>query len=100
MAMEVVHRDAKLERLEADSTFTGGHPPGIVKAFRKKMQSIRSAADERDIRDIKSNHFEKLQAPRDHQHSIRLNDQWRLILEITGTAQQKRIEIVAIEDYH
>jgi toxin HigB-1 len=100
MAMKVAHRDANLERLEEDSTFSGGWPPNIVKAFRKKMQSIRSAADERDLRYIKSNHFEKLKAPRDHQHSVRLNDQWRLILEITGTAVAKRIEIVAIEDYH
>lgn len=100
MAMEVAHRDAKLERIEADSSFSGGWPPGIVKAFRKKMQSIRSAADERDLRHIKSNHFEKLKKPRDHQHAVRLNDQWRLTLEITGTEQKKRIEIVAIEDYH
>ena len=100
MAMEVVHRDAKLQQLEEDSHFIGGWSPSVVKAFRKKMQSIRSATDERDIRHIKSNHFEKLQKPRDHQHSVRLNDQWRLILEITGTAEAKRIEIVAIEDYH
>lgn len=100
MAMEVAHRDANLERLEEDSTFSGGWPPNIVKAFRKKMQSIRSATDERDIRHITGNRLEKLQKPRDHQHSVRLNDQWRLILEIKGTAEAKRIEIVAIEDYH
>jgi|ERR1051326_2656606 proteic killer suppression protein len=100
MAMEVSHRDANLDRMEQDATFTGGFSPGVVKSFRKKMQSIRTAADERDIRAVKGNRFEKLQKPRDHQHSIRLNDQWRLILEIVGTGDTKRIEIVGIEDYH
>ena len=31
---------------------------------------------------------------------MRLNDQWRLILEISGTSPNKIIEIVGIEDYH
>ena len=100
MAMEVTHKDANLDRLEYDQTFTGGWPPAIVKSFRKKMQAIRDATDERDIRSMKSFHFEKLQPPRDHQHSIRLNDQWRLILEISGKGDKKLIEIIAIEDYH
>jgi proteic killer suppression protein len=64
------------------------------------MQQIRAAVDERFIRDMKSLHFEKLKPPRDHQHSIRLNDQWRLILQIAGEGKDKRVLIVAIEDYH
>lgn len=100
MAMEVIHADADLDRLEHETEFTAGHPPNIVKAFRKKMQAIRAAEDERDIRHIKSNHFEKLNPPRQHQHSIRLNDQWRLILEFTGKGENKRVSIIAIEDYH
>jgi proteic killer suppression protein len=64
------------------------------------MQTIRSAPDERDLYALKSLHFEKLKGQRSHQHSIRLNDQWRLILEFKGKAPNKTIVIVAIEDYH
>lgn len=35
-----------------------------------------------------------------HQHSMRLNDQWRLIFELEGKKAAKVIAIVAIEDYH
>jgi proteic killer suppression protein len=48
----------------------------------------------------KSLRFEKLQGDRAHQHSIRLNDQWRLIIEFDGTSPNKKIVIVGIEDYH
>ncbi len=31
---------------------------------------------------------------------MRLNDQWRLILEMEGKGNEKILVIVAIEDYH
>jgi proteic killer suppression protein len=77
-----------------------GHPPSIVKAYRKRLNYIRNAQDERDLYVWKSLEFEKLKKPRDHQHSVRLNDQWRLILEFSGEAPNKALVIVAIEDYH
>lgn len=98
--MEVIFKDAELDKLETDPAFTGDWSPGIVKSYRKKMQTIRAATDERDIRNMKSLHFEKLQPPRSHQHSIRLNEQWRLILEFTGEAPNKRVVVMGIEDYH
>lgn len=64
------------------------------------MQQIRSAVDERDFYQQKSLHFEKLKGGRSHQHSVRLNDQWRLILEFDGDGSSKTVVIVAIEDYH
>jgi proteic killer suppression protein len=98
--MKVEHKDAKLARLETDPGFTGGHAPSIVKAYRKRLNYIRNAQDERDLYAWKSLEFEKLKKPRDHQHSVRLNDQWRLILEFSGDAPNKALVIVAIEDYH
>lgn len=98
--MDVAFRDADLDRLETDASFDGGHQPAIVKAFRKRMQAIRAAADERDFRNQKSLRFEKLKADRAHQHSMRLNDQWRLILELKGKGRDKTVVIVRIEDYH
>ena len=98
--MDVRHQDGALEQVEFDRSYTAGLAPGVVKAFRKTMQSIRAAVDERDLRERRAARFEKLSAKRSHQHSIRLNDQYRLILELKGTAPNKTVVIVGIEDYH
>lgn len=98
--MKLSFRDDALAQLETDPGFTAGFQPGIVKAYRKRVNFIRQAQDERDLHAWTSLFFERLKKPRSHQHSIRLNDQWRLILEIEGKAPSKTIAIVAIEDYH
>jgi proteic killer suppression protein len=98
--MEAVFRDESLDRLETDAGFDAGYSPGIVKAFRKRMQQIRAALDERDFYNIGSLRFEKLKGSRKHQHSMRLNDQWRLILEFKGDNPNKVVIVVSIEDYH
>ena len=92
--------DDDLDRLETDPAFTGGRPPAVVKAFRKVMQFIRAAADERDFYAMKSLRFEKLKGARDHQRSVRLNDQWRLVFEFEGKGQTKVVVVEGIEDYH
>ena len=92
--------DDDLDRLETDPTFTGSRPPAVVKAFRKVMQFMRAATDERDFYTMKSLRFEKLKGARDHQRSVRLNDQWRLVFEFEGKAQTKVVVVKGIEDYH
>lgn len=93
--MEVDFGDDDLASLEIDPTFTAGFGREIVRAYRKAMQSIRAAIDSRDLYNG-GLRTEKLKGRRKHEHSIRLNDQWRLIVEING----KRIRIKKIEDYH
>jgi proteic killer suppression protein len=98
--MEVQFRNAKLDRLETDPKYDGGFSQAIVTAYRKRMQTIRAAPDERVFYQLKSLHFEKLLGNRSHQHSMRLNDQWRLIIGFVRDAPQKTVVIVSIEDYH
>lgn len=98
--MDVLFRDDEYRQLESDPKFTGGYPQAIVRAYRNRLNFIRQAADERDLYVWKSLRFEKLQGNRSHQHSIRLNDQWRLIIEFDGESPNKKIVIVGIEDYH
>lgn len=100
LIMNVTFKDQRLGRLEAEADFDGDLHPQLVKAFRKRMQQIRAVLDERDLYAFKSLRFEKLKGNRSHQHSIRLNDQWRLIVEFTGESPNKNIVIVSIEDYH
>ena len=98
--MEIEFRDEDLDRLETEADFTAGFDKAIVKAFRKRMQVIRSAKDERDLYAVKGNHFEKLKGNRAHQHSLRLNDQWRLVVEIQSGTPKNTVTVVSIEDYH
>jgi proteic killer suppression protein len=98
--MEIRFKEQKLDRLETDGTFDAGLSREIVRAYRKSLQIIRSAPDERAFYSLKSLHFEKLKGNRDHQHSMRLNKQWRLIIELEGIAPNKLVAVISIEDYH
>ena len=97
--MEVRFRDGRLDRLETDPKFDGGFSQAVVRAFRKRLQFIRASPDERVLYQMRSLRFEKLKGKRKHQHSMRLNDQWRLILELDDQAPTK-VVVVAVEDYH
>ena len=98
--MEPIFQDKSLDRLETDRNFDGGYPSEVVKAFRKRMQQIRAAPDERVFNSQRSLRFERLAGRRKHQYSMRLNDQWRLILELRGSGSDKKVAIIGIEDYH
>jgi len=96
--MELRFADEDLERLYTDPKFGGEYPQGVVKAYRQLVHYIAQATDERDLRSMKSWHYEKLARGR---RSMRLNDQFRLIVEIvSSTASGKVVSIEGIEDYH
>jgi proteic killer suppression protein len=97
--MEVEFSDDDLDHLETDAEYTAGLSPALVKAFRKRMQQIRAAADERDFYALRGLRFEKLAGARKHQHSMRLNDQYRLIVELLDKGR-KALRVVEITDYH
>ena len=97
--MDFEFKDDDLKRMYTEPKFTGGYAQAVVKAFRKRMQLIRAAVDERDFYALKSLHFEKLEG-RDNQRSMRLNKQWRLIVELVGKGERKRVRVIGIEDYH
>ena len=96
--MRLRFRTNALEALETVDSQAYGE--SITARFRSRVNLIRQARDERDFRALKSLHFEQLSGNRSHQHSMRLNQQFRLILEIAGTGADCVVEIVDIEDYH
>ncbi len=98
--MEVEFDDDDLDRLETDAQFTAGFAQEVVRAYRKRLQQIRAFRDERDFVAVRSLNFEKLKGNRNGQHSIRLNLQWRLVLEIRGAHPCKVVGIIEIADYH
>lgn len=98
--MNVEFDDRSLDDLEVNPKARTRYSDAVVRGFRKAMQAIRAASDERDLYQLRGLRFEKLQGKRQHQHSLRINDQWRLIVEVRGTGRDKRIGVVEIADYH
>jgi len=98
--MEYEFTDPELEGLATDPSFRSRWPDAVARAFRKRVQQIGAAVDERDLRALKSLHFKRLKGDRSDEHSIRLNNQWRLIVVVVSKGQDKVLQIVKVEDYH
>ncbi len=99
--VEVIFATEDLDRLEGDGSFTAGLNQALVKAYRNRINIIRQAVDERLFYTIKSLHFEKLEGKRKHQHSMRLNNQYRLVVELVKRKPKKKaVRIIEITDYH
>ena len=99
--MKIQFEDPDLERLYTDPEF---RLPALseepTRAYRRRLASIVAATDERDLRAVKSLHFEKLSGNRQGQLSIRINKQWRLIFRLETDDSGKLVVIVEIVDYH
>ncbi len=71
-------------------------PPDIQRAARRKLEVLNAAETLQDLRTPPSNHLEKLSGSRKGQHSIRINDQWRICFVWKETDAHN----VEIADYH
>jgi proteic killer suppression protein len=99
--VDILFASKELDRLEVEGAFTAGLSQGLVKAYRGKINIIRQAEDERLFYALKSLHFEKLGGKRNNQYSMRLNNQYRLIVELVERkAKNKAVRIIEITDYH
>ncbi len=98
--MDVQFARDDLDRLETDSQFTAGFAAAIVKRYRRVVAHIRYSTDEREFRAWPGLRFEKLSGDREGQYSMRLNDQFRLIVELKGESPSKVVVICEITDYH
>jgi proteic killer suppression protein len=98
--MDVRFEDPSLGKLEVDPKYTAGLDAALVKVFRKRLQFIRAALDERAFYAMKSLHYEKLKGDLAGQRSMRLNDQWRLLLRLEEDDTGKLVVILSIADYH
>lgn len=71
-------------------------PTDIQQVALRKMRMLNNALNLNDLRIPPANRLEKLSGNRAGQHSIRINDQWRLCFEWRdGDAYE-----VEITDYH
>jgi len=76
--------------------FSGKLPQNIQRVARKKLVILDSAPRLNDLRIPPGNQFEALKGDSKGQHSIRINDQWRICFKWSdGDAYD-----VEITDYH
>jgi proteic killer suppression protein len=85
---------------ETEELFHGGVarriPPEVRGRARRKLDMLNAAAVVDDLRAPPGNRLEELHGDRKGQHSIRINDQWRICFRFhAGSAFE--VEIV---DYH
>ena len=73
-----------------------GFPVQIFAVARRKLEAIDAAEQLKDLRIPPANRLEPLRGDRKGQHSIRINDQWRVCFRWTASGPVD-VEIV---DYH
>ena len=84
---------------ETRSLYDGKHPKRfrqIEVVAQRKLQMLDGAVELRDLRSPPGNRLEPLKGNRTGQHSIRINDQWRISFIWTPLGPDQ-VEIV---DYH
>ena len=93
--MIVSYRDA-----EAATIWAGRRsrrlPPDIQAGTLRKLRLLNNAQRLDDLRVPPGNRLEALKGDRRGQHSIRINDQWRIVFRWTKDGP----EDVEIDDYH
>jgi len=99
--MDVEFRDKELALIETDRAAADtGLSIALIESARDKLNYIRQAVDERDLRNWRSLHYEKLQGDRSGQRSIRLNKQFRMVFTLDSECKPPRVTVLSIEDYH
>lgn len=71
-------------------------PPEIQQVALRKLRMLNNAISILDLRTPPANRLEKLSGDREGQHSIRINNQWRICFEWRDTDAFD----VEITDYH
>ncbi|UKF81580.1 type II toxin-antitoxin system RelE/ParE family toxin [Clavibacter californiensis] len=79
-----------------DQQYVKGVDRNVQRAVLRKLELINAAVDVEDLRIPPGNRLERLVGDRRGQHSIRVNDQWRLCF-IWREGGAEDVELV---DYH
>jgi proteic killer suppression protein len=88
--MIVSFRDEWLRAFFVDDKQSRNVPPDLESRLFRKLQMIDDAMTDQDLRVPPSNHFEKLRGKLKAFHSIRVNQQWRLIFRWDGAKGEAR----------
>lgn len=92
----IVSTRGKLAAGAVQNRFGKGFPSVLVKRARAMLSALDAAVVLEDLRFPPGNHLEELRGKRAGQHSVRINDQWRICFSWTDQGPAD-VEIV---DYH
>ena len=92
----IVSTKGKFVDAVAEGNAPKGFPADIVASAERKLRAIDLAIELNDLRSPPGNRLEALKGNRIGQHSIRINDQWRICFTWTDAGA----EDVEITDYH
>ena len=73
-----------------------GFPADVAKTARRKLVMVNNAVTLGDLKSPPGNQLEALQGGLKGKHSIRINDQWRIVFKWTNDGPEE----VEIDDYH
>jgi toxin HigB-1 len=90
----------KLERLFLEGKGAEKLPESIFENFIDAVRMLIRVADERELYTLSGYRPEKLHGDHKGQHSLRLNDQFRLIYTIVKNSDGKIVLLLEIVDYH
>jgi proteic killer suppression protein len=82
--MIVSFRDAWLRDFFVEDVRAKRIPENLEARLLRKLQMLDDARTDVDLRVPPSNHFEKLKGALAGRHSIRVNEQWRLVFRWHG----------------
>lgn len=95
--MELVYNDAALDRLEVDSSFSHGLSNTVVASYRGRIQLLRAALDERDLKAMTCLRYRSLPSRSRQHHSIRIDDKHRLIVEVLHLSGKALLKILELQ---
>ncbi|KQQ19525.1 hypothetical protein ASF56_21545 [Methylobacterium sp. Leaf122] len=98
--MRIEFADEDLARICTDQAHKLGLPVAVIKAARSRLVQLEAAADERDLRNLKSLNYKKRQGQDDGIRSVRINDQYRIQFTLSEEERPPVIRIIAIGDTH
>ncbi len=90
------YRDKRTEAVARGGKAPKGFPADLMKRSVVKLTVLDNATSLDDLRSPPGNRLEELHGDRKGQHSIRINDQWRICFIWTAIGPEQ-VEIV---DYH
>lgn len=91
--MEIVFSDKDLENLYITG-FSKTYSKEVILWFFKKVLILKNIKTEQELRNLKSLHYEKLNNYSKWNHSIRINDKYRIIFNIL----EREVKIIEITD--
>ena len=90
------YRDDRARQLLVERRAPKGYAAGLLKVTRRKLVQLDAAASLTDLSVPPGNRLEPLKGELSGRHSIRINDQWRIVFRWTDAGPAE----VEIMNYH